>query len=118
MDIQRETLETDILIVGAGPAGLSVAYQLANCSPPRELRIRPEIFVMEKGSYVGAHSLSGAVMDPRGLAELIPDFKDKGSPARSAGQQRLDVSPEGERRHQIPVHAAAASRTTAIMLSR
>ena len=80
MDIEREILETDILIVGAGPAGLSLAYKLAQLiSADGEVEM-PEIFFMEKGSYVGAHSLSGAVMNPRGLAELIPDYIDKGAP--------------------------------------
>ena len=80
MDIEREVLETDILIVGAGPAGLATAYRLAQLVAADEAVAMPEVIVMEKGSYVGAHSLSGAVMDPRGLAELIPDFKDKGAP--------------------------------------
>lgn len=80
MDIEREVLETDILIVGAGPAGLATAYHLAQLVAADEAVAMPEVIVMEKGSYVGAHSLSGAVMDPRGLAELIPDFKDKGAP--------------------------------------
>lgn len=80
MDIEREILETDILIVGAGPAGLATAYHLAQLVAADDSVDMPETIVMEKGSYVGAHSLSGAVMDPRGLAELIPDYKDKGAP--------------------------------------
>jgi electron-transferring-flavoprotein dehydrogenase len=80
MDIEREVLEIDILIVGAGPAGLATAYKLAQLVAADDTAAMPEIMVMEKGSYVGAHSLSGAVMDPRGLAELIPDFIAKGAP--------------------------------------
>ncbi len=80
MDIEREILETDILIVGAGPAGLALAYHLARLVQQAESVDMPEVLLMEKGSYVGAHSLSGAVMDPRGIAELIPDYKDKGAP--------------------------------------
>jgi electron-transferring-flavoprotein dehydrogenase len=80
MDVEREILETDILIVGAGPAGLAVAYRLAELVAQDEGVDMPEVLVMEKGSYAGAHALSGAVMDPRGLAELIPDFKERGAP--------------------------------------
>ncbi len=80
MDIERDILETDILIVGAGPAGLATAYKLAKLFGEDDSREMPEILLMDKGSYVGAHSLSGAVMDPRGLAELIPDYKEKGAP--------------------------------------
>ncbi len=80
MDVQREILETDILIVGAGPAGLAVALKLAQLVEQDSELEMPEILLMEKGSYVGAHSLSGAVMDPRGIAELIPDYKEKGCP--------------------------------------
>jgi electron-transferring-flavoprotein dehydrogenase len=80
MDVQRDVLETDILIVGAGPAGLSLAYRLATLCAADESVAMPEVLLMDKGSYIGAHSLSGAVMDPRGLAELIPDFADKGAP--------------------------------------
>lgn len=80
MDVQRETLDTDILIVGAGPAGLALAYKLSRlveADPDLEM---PEVLLVEKGSYAGAHALSGAVMDPRGIAELIPDYKDQGAP--------------------------------------
>jgi electron-transferring-flavoprotein dehydrogenase len=80
MDVQREVLDTDILIVGAGPAGLGVAYRLAQLIQADDSVELPEIFLMDKGSYVGAHALSGAVMNPKGLAELIPDYEDKGAP--------------------------------------
>jgi electron-transferring-flavoprotein dehydrogenase len=70
----RESMQYDIVIVGAGPAGLAAAI--------RAKRIAPEVSVcvLEKGSEVGAHILSGAVMDPRALAELIPDWKAQGAP--------------------------------------
>ncbi|HWR82575.1 MAG TPA: electron transfer flavoprotein-ubiquinone oxidoreductase [Candidatus Deferrimicrobium sp.] len=80
MDIQREIIETDILIVGAGPAGLAVAYKLAELVEKDGSIEMPQVLLMEKGSYVGAHALSGAVMDPKGIAELIPDYKEKGAP--------------------------------------
>jgi len=83
MNIEREVLPTDILIVGAGPAGLAVAYKLAQLVAADESLEMPEILLMEKGSHVGAHALSGAVMDPRGLAELMPDFLDQGAPLES-----------------------------------
>lgn len=80
MEVEREILETDVLIVGAGPAGLAAAYKLARLVEADDALEMPEVLVMEKSSYVGGHSLSGAVMDPKGIAELIPDFKDRGAP--------------------------------------
>jgi len=80
MNVEREVLPTDILIVGAGPAGLATAYKLAQLIQADGGLDMPEVMIMEKGSHVGAHSCSGAVMEPRGLAELIPDFVDKGAP--------------------------------------
>jgi electron-transferring-flavoprotein dehydrogenase len=79
--MERERLEADVLIIGAGPAGLSCALHLANLieqrgartgSPPLSVE---NIYVLEKGREIGAHQLSGAILDPRALAQLVPDFE-------------------------------------------
>ena len=73
-DSTREAMEYDVVIVGAGPAGLSAAIRVKQLSP------ETTVCVLEKGSEVGAHILSGAVVDPIALNELIPDWKEKGAP--------------------------------------
>lgn len=92
--MERESLEMDVVFVGGGPANLSSAFHLARLVAEHnsavesgKLEAKPlgeiQIAVIEKGSAVGAHILSGAVMDPRGLAELIPDFKEQEAPLES-----------------------------------
>ena len=73
----REAMEYDVVIVGAGPSGLSCAIHLKQLSPDLN------VCILEKGSEVGAHLLSGAVFEPRALNELIPDWKEKDAPLKT-----------------------------------
>ena len=75
---ERESMAYDVVIVGAGPAGLAAAIRLKQLAAEAGREV--SVCILEKGSEVGAHILSGAVIDPRALDELIPDWKDKGSP--------------------------------------
>ena len=70
----RDHMDYDVVIVGAGPAGLACAIKLKQLSPDLK------VCVLEKGSEVGAHLLSGAVVETKSLDELIPDWKEKGAP--------------------------------------
>jgi len=74
----REAMEFDVVIVGAGPAGLAAAIRLKQLAAAAGKDV--SVVVLEKGSAVGAHILSGAVIDPIGINKLIPDWKDKGAP--------------------------------------
>lgn len=80
--MERESMEFDVVIVGAGPAGLSAACRIRQLSEQTGKDI--SVCVVEKGSEVGAHILSGAVLEPTALNELFPDWKDKGAPLNTA----------------------------------
>ena len=78
MDTERESMDFDVVIVGGGPAGLSTACRLMQLAQENETEI--SVVVLEKGSEVGAHILSGAILEPKALNELFPDWKEKGAP--------------------------------------
>ena len=78
---QREAMEFDVVIVGAGPAGLAAAIRLRQLADETGRDI--SVCVVEKASEVGAHTLSGAILDPRGLDELIPDWRTLDTPVQT-----------------------------------
>ncbi len=76
--VEREAMNFDVVIVGAGPSGLTMGIRLAQLAQEQERELT--VCILEKGAEVGAHILSGAVVETRSLSELIPDWKEKGAP--------------------------------------
>ena len=101
MDIEREKIEFDVLFVGGGPAGLAGAIRLMQLAGEKKLNL--EVALIEKGSEIGAHALSGAVLNPMALTELIPDFLERGCPIESTvrGDEFVFLTPD--RHYRLPL---------------
>ncbi|MCC6466319.1 MAG: electron transfer flavoprotein-ubiquinone oxidoreductase [Planctomycetes bacterium] len=100
--IERESMEMDVLLVGAGPANLALAIHLMNLvkkhNETAQTKLEPNVAVVEKAPEFGHHQLSGAVMDPRGISELMPDWKEQGFPLEApvAGDAMMKLKPGGK----------------------
>ncbi|NNL76566.1 MAG: electron transfer flavoprotein-ubiquinone oxidoreductase, partial [Desulfobacterales bacterium] len=118
MDETREALEFDVLFVGGGPANLAGAIHLMNLAQQAEKEI--EICLIEKAETIGSHSLSGAILDPVALKELMPDYQEKGCPIEEpecrdeiyyltgSGQFRIPYTPRYM--HNSGCHTISLSR--------
>lgn len=101
MPIERETIPFDVLFVGGGPANLAGAIRLMQLA--REKNLELEVALIEKGSEIGSHALSGAILNPRSLAELIPDFMEKGCPVENRVRQDAFYYLTRDKAFHVPV---------------
>ena len=100
MDTERESMVYDVVIVGAGPSGLAAAIRLKQLAAASEAEI--SVCVLEKGSEVGGHILSGACLEPRALNELIPDWQAKGAPIETAVTEDQFLYLTATRSYRLP----------------
>ena len=106
MEMERESLEFDIVFVGAGPANLASAIHLQRLIKRHNARsanhLEPSIAIIDKGRYPGAHLLSGALLDPKALEEFMPDYRERGCPIEATvSKERLWLL-QSKRKFQIP----------------
>ena len=109
--MERETLDVDVLVVGAGPAGLSAALRLSQLQAARG-GDPLSVAVVDKAREAGAHSLSGALLDPSALRDLVPDFAAKGAPlaCEVTADSVYFLTPESK--HRLPITPPATQSAT------